>query len=80
MKFITFANMKGGTGKTTVCFNVAGKLALMGKKVLVCDCDPQCNMSYNFGFDIFHNPEIPLIDEETQEEMMVIQSQIFLRM
>ena len=71
MKFITFANMKGGTGKTTVCFNIAGKLAMMGKKVLVCDCDPQCNMSYNFGFDIFHNPEIPLIDEETQEEIMV---------
>ena len=71
MKFITFANMKGGTGKTTVCFNIAGKLAMMGKKVLVCVCDPQCNMSYNFGFDIFHNPEIPLIDEETQEEIMV---------
>lgn len=52
MKTISFAQMKGGTGKTTVAYNVACTLAEK-YKVLVLDFDPQCNMSSNFCFDIF---------------------------
>ena len=52
MNVISFAQMKGGTGKTTVSFNVACLLAETSK-VLVVDFDPQCNMSSNFRFDIF---------------------------
>lgn len=51
-KIITVATMKGGTGKTTICFNMAGILAET-KKVLVVDLDQQCNLSANVGFDIF---------------------------
>lgn len=44
MLVVAFATMKGGPGKTTVLFNVAGVLA-EEKKVCVIDLDPQCNLS-----------------------------------
>jgi cellulose biosynthesis protein BcsQ len=44
MKSIAFFNNKGGVGKTTLACNVASDLALRrGLKVLMVDCDPQCN-------------------------------------
>ena len=45
---ITFANNKGGSGKTTTCANVAYGLSLLGKKVLLLDGDMQCNLSLSF--------------------------------
>jgi len=44
-KFISVFNNKGGVGKTTITWNVADALAINGKKVLVIDFDPQCNLS-----------------------------------
>ena len=41
---ISFFNNKGGVGKTTLTCNIAAHFALKYKKrVLVVDCDPQCN-------------------------------------
>lgn len=42
-KVISFINMKGGVGKTTLTINVADKLAENGNKILVIDADPQFN-------------------------------------
>ncbi|RUP75072.1 hypothetical protein D6D54_09030, partial [Spiroplasma poulsonii] len=49
MKMISFCNKKGGVGKTTLCKNVAYKLALDGAKVLLIDLDPpQATLSVQF--------------------------------
>lgn len=50
-KVITFAALKGGAGKTMNLFNLAGIVATRGKKVLLIDVDPQCNLSANCGID-----------------------------
>jgi cellulose biosynthesis protein BcsQ len=44
-KRITIFNHKGGVGKTTLTFNIASRLAAMGKRVLLVDADPQCNLT-----------------------------------
>lgn len=51
MKVIAVGTLKGGTGKTTMTFNMLGALAERGK-VLAIDMDPQCNLTNNIGFDI----------------------------
>lgn len=51
-KVITFATLKGGAGKTMNLFNLAGVIAARGKKVLLIDVDPQCNLSANCGIDV----------------------------
>ena len=50
-KIITFANQKGGVGKTTTSHIVAIGIAKRGYKVLVCDLDPQANLTSVLGVD-----------------------------
>lgn len=50
-RVIAVESLKGGVGKTTICANVAGFLALSGARVLVIDFDPQGNLEDDLGYD-----------------------------
>lgn len=48
MRRIAFINHKGGCGKSTTLFHIAGELAIRGNKVLVIDTDKQCDTTNAF--------------------------------
>jgi len=54
MRRIAFWSPKGGVGKTTLALNFAAAAYYAGKKVLVCDLDPQQS-----AIDIFNEKSLP---------------------
>src|SRR5512144_1815788 len=52
MRRIAFINEKGGTCKTTLCVNVAARLAARGQRVLVADLDTQGHAGKSLGVDV----------------------------
>lgn len=78
MKTITFGTLKGGVGKTMLCFNIGGILAQLDKRVLIVDSDLQGNLTNNMGIDrtlpeLKTTYDIFNIDEEQpQPEQLVL--------
>ncbi len=77
-RIISFANQKGGVGKTTTCVNVASFMALMGKKVLLVDLDPQGNATSNLGFtkDGKFNSIYQVMSEEKPVEEAIYETKV----
>ena len=78
-KIISVVNQKGGTGKSACAANLGVGLALMNKKVLVVDADPQSDVSAGFGFRDCDNSnetlttlmEMVLNDEDIPEDCFI---------
>ena len=50
-KIISIVNQKGGVGKTTTCVSLVAALHEQGKRILLCDFDPQANSTSGMGVD-----------------------------
>ncbi|MCD6254442.1 MAG: ParA family protein [Thermotogae bacterium] len=50
-QIVVFANRKGGSGKTTLAFNVASLLADNGNRCLLVDTDPQAHATVHAGLE-----------------------------
>ncbi len=50
-KVLSFANEKGGVGKTTSALSLGAALAETGERVLLMDLDPQANLTLALGFE-----------------------------
>lgn len=78
-KIISVVNQKGGTGKSACAANLGVGLALMDKKALVVDADPQSDVSAGFGFRDCDNSnetlttlmEMVLSDEDIPEDYFI---------
>ena len=72
-KTVAIVNQKGGVGKSTTCVNLTAALVETGKKVLLCDFDPQANSTSGMGVDKTVSRGIyqVLIGETTAREALV---------
>ncbi len=73
-KVIAVVNQKGGVGKTTTAVNLTAALTKLGKRVLLCDFDPQANATSGLGVNkkkIKHSVYDVIINEVPAEEAIV---------
>jgi chromosome partitioning protein len=73
---VSFANQKGGVGKTTLAINLGSALALSDIKVLIVDFDPQGHVTV--GLDIQHEGKTiyKVISDEIKIEEAIFHTKV----
>ena len=77
-QIICIANQKGGVGKTATAVNLAASLALLEKKTLLIDCDPQSSATLWLGVDkdVYPNSLYHLLTGEKNVEQIIAYTEL----
>ena len=73
-RIVAVVNQKGGVGKTTTAVNLTAALTALGRKVLLCDFDPQANGTSGMGVEkkqVKHSSYDILISETKAQDCIV---------
>ena len=79
MIIITFGALKGGVGKTMLCFNLGAILSQKGFRVLIVDSDLQGNLTNNMGADRMRPDLVTLYDIYDPDQPQATPEELVLR-